>query len=176
MKKRTTKKKRTKLVCSTCREATLVRRKVDYDIGALLGLNEVQVKDMPALVCPKCKAVSIEGGLMENAALMIASKILELKDLEPIEIRYLRKLLGYKQDEFAEKLGVARITANRWENEEKTVTGPEAFAIRAHAFFCLRGRSPAIEAVASAFVEQPKVTPPGKKRISLNGSELSIAA
>ena len=58
-------------------------------------------------------------------------------ELEPIEVRFLRKLLEYTQADLAEHLGVDRATANRWEQDGGRLTGANSYALRSHVFMQL---------------------------------------
>jgi YgiT-type zinc finger domain-containing protein len=144
---------RTSIRCSSCDEGTLVRRTIDHDVGELVGMDRVMVTAVPALVCPKCGAVSMEGEVMEEIMFHLAGCILGRTELDAIDVRFLRKLVGDTQQALADRLGVVRATVNRWENSQDPVSGPDAYAIRSHVFFRLRGQHAAIEAAAPAFVE-----------------------
>lgn len=147
--------------CSVCGKGKLVHRLIEHDVGGLLGMKKVVVSELPALVCSTCGSVSMYGGVLEQISLLLAVTILSSSELDPLEVRYLRKLIGDTQDEFARRLGVARITVNRWEQGDESLKGPDAYAIRSHTFFRLRGSSPVIEAAAPAFVAN---TPRTRKR------------
>ncbi|MFI5298265.1 MAG: helix-turn-helix domain-containing protein [Polyangiales bacterium] len=115
------------------------------------------VTQMPALVCSKCGAVSVDGRVLDEIAHRVAAVVLADSELEPDSIRFLRKILGDTQEELAVRLGVTRATVNRWEKKgAEPVAGPDAYAIRSHAFFRLRDRSAAVEKVAPVFTEAPK--------------------
>lgn len=144
---------RTNIRCSSCNEATLVGRTIDHDVGELVGMHRVVVTGMPALVCPKCGAVSVAGPVMEEIIFHLAASVLARPELDAIEVRFLRKLVSDTQQELADRLGVNRATVNRWENSEAPITGPDAYAVRSHVFFRLRGHHAAIEAVAPAFTD-----------------------
>jgi YgiT-type zinc finger domain-containing protein len=162
--------------CSVCGKGKLVRRIIEHDVGDLLDMKHVVVSNLPALVCTKCGSVSMYGGILEQIALQLGALILRLPDLYPFEVRYLRKLVGDTQEELAQRLGVARITVHRWEKGEAPTTGPDAYAIRSHAFFRLRGLSQAIEAAASAFIE---TKPQARKRVQryrIEGASLQRAS
>ena len=171
-----TETKSTKIRCSKCRKGKLRLKRIDHDVGPLLDLPRVWVENMPALVCPNCSAVSIIGPVLEEIAMRVAVEILQLASLPPIEVRFLRKLLGDTQDEFALRLGVDRVTMNRWENGSDNVLGPTAYAIRSHAFFRLRARSPIVDSVAAAFTAEHLPSPPPKKKgYSIQGADLQAA-
>jgi DNA-binding XRE family transcriptional regulator len=163
--------KPTEIRCG-CGKAKLIQKLVDHDVGPFLDMKKVVVHNMPALGCPACGNVSMYGGVLDQIAILLAVAVLQLQELEPTEVRYLRKLVGDTQEEFAHRLGVVRATVNRWENGSELVKGPDAYAIRSHAFFRLRSRNPPIEAVAAAFTtKQPR--PRAKKRgYSIEGATL----
>ena len=148
----------TSLRCSACGKGKLLHRVIEHDVGPLLDMRKVVVSNLPALVCSRCGAVSMYGGVLEQISLLLAASILSLPELLPVEVRYLRKLIGDTQDELARRLGVARATVNRWERGDEPSRGPDAYAIRSHAFFRLRGANRAIEAAAPAFID-PRPSP-----------------
>jgi DNA-binding XRE family transcriptional regulator len=154
-------KKLHEIQCSVCGEGTLRRQKVTQDIGDLLGIPRVVVKGAPALVCSKCGEVTVDGAVLEQVSFMLAARILAQSELKPLEARYVRKLLGYRQEDLAENLGVTRATVNRWETGSAVISGTSAYAIRSHVFFRLRSQTPLIEAVAPAFETR---TPPGRNK------------
>jgi DNA-binding XRE family transcriptional regulator len=161
--------------CSECEDGVLAKKTIEHDVGALLGMNEVRVTNLPALVCTRCGAVAVEGGVLDKVSLALASQILRRPSLDGIEVRYLRKLLGDTQSDLAEKLGVDRVTVNRWENSPEPIDGAQAYALRSHAFLRLRDKDTNIEAIALAFTE--KLSPPEKRRkgYQLDASSLRAA-
>lgn len=148
--------------CSECEDGVLAKKTIEHDVGALLGMIEVRVTNLPALVCNRCGVVAVEGGVLDKVSFALASQILRRPALDGIEVRYLRKLLGDTQSELAEKLGVDRITVNRWENSPEPIDGAQAYALRSHSFLRLRNRDVSIEAIAPAFTDKPG--PPEKRR------------
>lgn len=164
------------LRCSDCGKANFELRRITHDLGSLLGMTEVLVENYPALVCAKCKAVSHIGEVLSEVEMILAAMILDRGTIDHLEVRYLRKLLGYTQEEFAQKLGVERITVSRWENSETAISGTQALAIRSYVFFKLRAKSKRIEALAASFLE-PKVSPKSKRGgYKLAGSEIRAVA
>ena len=117
-------KKSREIRCSVCGKGTLRQRLVTHDVGDLLGLKQVVVKNALVWVCPKCGEVTVDGAMLEQVSFAIAASIISQSVLEPIEVRYLRKLLGDRQQDLADKLGVNRATVNRWEMGSDPVTVP----------------------------------------------------
>src|ERR1700689_229879 len=104
-------------ICPSCEKGKLTVKAGKQDIGPLLGLDEVIVKNLSVPSCSACGAVLVPGDVLELASLLVAGSMLPQAELEPIEVKFLRKLLEYTQAELAEHLGVDRATANRWEQE-----------------------------------------------------------
>ncbi len=151
----------TPIRCSVCGKGKLLHRVIEHDVGDLLEMRKVVVSNLPARVCSKCGSVSLYGNILEQVAAQLAADLLRQSEIFPFEARFLRKLVGDTQEQLANRLGVARATVNRWENGEAPSRGPDAYAIRSHVFFRLRGSSKAIEAAASAFVD---AKPPARKK------------
>jgi YgiT-type zinc finger domain-containing protein len=161
--------------CSVCNEGRLVHRIIDHDVGDLLGLTQVKVNNLPALVCSHCGAVSMYGWALDEISFHIAGSVLSSPELGGIEVRFLRKLLGDTQDELAQNLGVSRATVNRWENGVDGIKGTDAYSVRAHAFFRLRGHHPAIEETAAAFIENKSRARSKTGRYQIEGASLQRA-
>jgi len=161
--------------CSECEDGVLSKKIIEHDVGALLGMNEVRVTNLPALVCNRCGAVAVDGGVLDKVSFALASQILSRPSLDGIEVRYLRKMLGDTQSDLAEKLGVDRITVNRWENSPEPIGGAQAYALRSHTFLRLRNRDSTIEEVAPAFIEKPSPPETRRKGYRLDGSSLRAA-
>jgi transcriptional regulator with XRE-family HTH domain len=83
--------------------------------------------------------------------------------------------MGDTQSDLAEKLGVDRITVNRWENSSEPIDGAQAYALRSHAFLRLRDRDTAIEAITPAFTQKPSPPEKRKKGYQLDASTLRAA-
>ena len=150
----------TEILCSACGKGHLVEKVVAHDVGPLLGMPRVKVENLPALVCSKCGAVTVSGAALDAIANLLAALILKSATLDAVEVRYLRRLVGDTQEEFAKRLEVERATVNRWENATMPISGPTAYAIRSHVFFRLRGKSAAVDAVADNFLQAHS---PGKR-------------
>ncbi len=143
----------TGILCSTCGKGHLVERVVNHDVGPLLGMPHVRVENLPALVCSKCGAVTVAGALLDSVSNLLTALILKSPALDAGEVRYLRRMVGDTQEEFAKRLDVERATVNRWENSAAPIAGPTAYAIRSHVFFRLRGKIAAVDAVTETFLQ-----------------------
>lgn len=81
------------------------------------GLKDVLLMGIPMYRCPSCKETEIEIPHIAELHLLLAFLIvLQPRSLRADEVRFLRKHLGYSQEELASKLGVSRLTITRWEN------------------------------------------------------------
>jgi hypothetical protein len=141
------------ILCSACGKGRLADKVVSHDVGPLLGMPHVKVEHLPALACAKCGAVTVGGAVLDAVSMLLAAVILRRASLEASEVRYLRRMVGDTQEEFAKRLEVDRATVNRWENSVAAITGTPAYAIRSHVFFRLRHKSAVIDAVGEAFAE-----------------------
>jgi DNA-binding transcriptional regulator YiaG len=105
-----------------------------YEAGALLGMRSVTVRNAQALVCPKCKDVTLDGALLDS---LHEHLLLDITSnghvLGGEEVRFIRKALGLSQAALADRLGVHRVSVARWESGEIPPDGPTSVAIRALA-------------------------------------------
>jgi DNA-binding XRE family transcriptional regulator/predicted RNA-binding Zn-ribbon protein involved in translation (DUF1610 family) len=147
-------------VCPNCGKGKLIVKSGKRDVGPLLGLVEVTVKNLFAPTCPACGAVLVPGDVLELLSIAIAGSMLCQAELDPIEVKFLRKLLEYTQAELAEHLGVDRATANRWEQESGRLTGANSYALRSHVFMQLRDKAgPLFSAAEKALKEHSTPRP-----------------
>lgn len=153
----------TAITCSSCGKGHLAEKMVSHDVGPLLGMPHVVVEHLPGLACSKCGAVTVPGAVLDAISMALAALILRRPSLAATEVRFLRKLVGDTQEDFAKRLEVDRATVNRWENSVAAIRGTPAYAIRSHVFFRLRGKSPAVEAAAEAFVQAGSAEKRGKR-------------
>lgn len=149
----------TKIECSECEGGVLRPKTVEHDVGPLIGMNEVRVTNLSALVCSRCGAVSVEGQVIEMVSLLLADVVLQQTAIGRAEVRFLRKLLGDTQSELATKLGVDRATVNRWENADEPLTGPGSYALRSHALLRLQERGARLLG-GEAALRKPEPKPP----------------
>ena len=80
------------------------------------GLKNVVLVNIPIYRCPSCKETEVEIPCLEELHLLLGF-LLVLKPvrLNGAEVRYLRKHLGYTEEDLASFLGVTRMTIHRWE-------------------------------------------------------------
>jgi DNA-binding XRE family transcriptional regulator len=105
--------------------------------------------------------------------------MLSQAELEPIEVRFLRKLLEYTQADLAEHLGVDRATANRWEQEGGRLTGANSYALRSHVFMQLRDKAGALFAAAEKALKEhsaPRPTVPAYRTLDVERLRLVRSA
>ncbi len=80
------------------------------------GLKNVYLMDIPMYKCASCGETEIEIPAMEELHLLLGLIVVyQPKGLNPEDTKYLRKHMGYSQEELASKLGVTRATVARWE-------------------------------------------------------------
>ena len=147
-------------ICPSCGKGKLAIRAGKRDIGPLLGLVEVTVKNLSAPSCMACGAVLVPGDVLELISLSIAGSMLSQAELDPIEVKFLRKLLEYTQSELAAHLGVDRATANRWEQEGGRLTGANSYALRSHVFMQLGEKAGPLFAAAEKALKEHSVPRP----------------
>jgi YgiT-type zinc finger domain-containing protein len=81
------------------------------------GLKNVMLMDVPMYKCASCGETEVEIPAMEELHCLIGLFVLyQPNRLGSAEVRYLRKHMGYSQDELASYIGVARGTITRWES------------------------------------------------------------
>jgi YgiT-type zinc finger domain-containing protein len=157
-------------ICPSCGQGKLTFKAGKRDLGPLLGLKEVMVENLSAPSCPACGAVLVPGEVLELVSLAVAGSMLSQAELEPIEVRFLRKLLEYTQADLAEHLGVDRATANRWEQERGRLTGANSYALRSHVFMQLRDKAGPLFATAEKALKEhsdPRPKVPAYRRLDV---------
>jgi YgiT-type zinc finger domain-containing protein len=161
--------------CGKCESGKLATKEISYDLGPALGMKSVRVENLPALVCSSCGEVTVTGPVVEGVSLALAVLILQRVELDQIEVRFLRKLLGDTQEEFAKKLCVERVTVNRWENAKEPIAGITAKAIQLHACVRLCPRSSTFEKLKEALTAMAPRRAPKPRSYRLDGSNLPYA-
>jgi len=109
--------------CPIC-GSSKVRKMDEVYHYAECGLDYVYLKGIPHLYCQKCEDEVVEIP-REDELLAKLGEFLVTHPvrLGPQEIRYLRKLVGWSQEELGRKLDIGRVTINRWENEAQAGPG-----------------------------------------------------
>jgi putative transcriptional regulator len=126
---------RAQLVCGHCMEknamtclecgSTMRTRRERVPFDKPIGLPGVQL-DTFVLRCPKCHAFKVILPNIEGLHQVIARAVVAKKArLAGVEIRFLRKVLGWSGADFAEHMGTTVETVSRWENGS-TPIGPQA--------------------------------------------------
>jgi len=117
--------------CPQCGEAEMKKKVIDHYHFLESGLDNVFLLKPEIAVCPRCGE--------EILMLPEPSKLLECLGkaiimapgaLSAREIKFIRKNLFLKGNEFADLLGVNRGTVSRWENDEKSPEPPTDRLIR----------------------------------------------
>ena len=83
---------------------------------------------MPALRCPKCKEVYLDGPALVRFELEVAWELARLGTRSGEAVRFMRKAIGLTARALAALLGVAPETVSRWETGQRTVDTP-TFAV-----------------------------------------------
>lgn len=95
------------------------RREVPYDVGLPYP---ILLEGVPVIPCSSCDEEEVEIRDVEALHRLIAHIVLaERRNREggafvPEEVRFLRKLLGWSNLDFAERMGVRPETSSRWQS------------------------------------------------------------
>lgn len=103
--------------CSDCNEGSMAEVKIEnYDVSSVVGLDTVMLDQARVLKCERCGHVMFPGDVIDAITHELAKLIIRKEDgLRPVEVRFLRELMGMTQAELGDRLGVSRATVNRWE-------------------------------------------------------------
>ena len=109
-------------------EMTSQREDVEYGDA---GIPNVTLLGIIVDRCSQCGASEIVIPRIEELHRTIAfAVVLHRERLSGIEVKFLRKCLGYSARDFAETIGVTPETVSRWENNKETVSVPIDHLIR----------------------------------------------
>lgn len=88
------------------------------------GLDNVMLADIKIRRCPDCGDVCVSIPGMEELHQEIACAVArKAGHLNPAEVRFIRKYLGFSGADFAKRMGVTPETVSRWESGAKPL-GP----------------------------------------------------
>jgi DNA-binding transcriptional regulator YiaG len=153
--------------CTKCREGKLERRVVpSHEIGDLLGLPVILVK-APLLQCPKCGAVHVPGAILDNLIPALAAKVVGVADLTANETRFLRKVIGFTQNELAERMELSRATVARWETDDSLLGGANSLALRALAAMHIMQDKPSLASQLPPLFNAPEAPSPAPRKYQL---------
>ena len=97
-------------------ERNAVRR---YEIG---GVPHIELHGVEVSRCSSCGKETIAIPRLAQLHRVIAHRFVAQKRmLAPVEIRFLRKHVGFSGVEFAQRMGVTRETVSRWESGAQVV-------------------------------------------------------
>ena len=103
----------------------------EFEAGALFGLKRVCLRHVSALVCDRCESLMLPGSVLEYVQETLATWIAQhVEDLNPASFRFLRKHFAMTQSDVADRLGVTRLTVNRWESGVIPIGRAESIAMR----------------------------------------------
>lgn len=107
-------------------ERNAVRR---YEIG---GLPHVELHGVEVTTCKGCGRETITIPRIGQLHRVLAQTLVtQQRMLAPVEIRFLRKHSGLSTADFAQRMGVARETASRWETGAKPMSAVADRLLRA---------------------------------------------
>ncbi len=106
--------------CVVCGTAMKTRREnFKYDA---CGLPYVTLAGVDVSRCPKCGEFEVAIPRIEELHRVIATAVARRRGrLEPVEVRYLRKWLGWSGTDFAAHMGVSAETVSRWEGGSQRI-------------------------------------------------------
>jgi putative zinc finger/helix-turn-helix YgiT family protein len=102
--------------CYKCKGTSFEEREETWPVA--LGGHEVAHK-VRVNVCTSCGEWTLSADALEHLELQTASKVLGEHALTGAVLRDIRKVLGLKQTELGEELGIATETISRWEGDKR---------------------------------------------------------
>lgn len=117
--------------CPNCRATEMVRTDHDNYHYTESGLDNVFVDGVTTFDCPSCGERVTRFFAMEKLHEAIARAIVARPGrLAPMEIRFLRKHLGYSNQDFARRMGVTPETSSRWASGDLGMNGSAEVLLR----------------------------------------------
>ena len=86
------------------------------------GMDNVMLLDIPLYICNCGEKMPAIPRILNLHSLIAEEIIKNPKPLTGNEIRFLRKEMGLKANDFAAKLGVNKVTVSRWENDAELIS------------------------------------------------------
>ena len=115
--------------CHECGAPVEILRK-DYPYVES-GLPNIILRDLEIRRCKQCANEDIVIPRLEQLHRLIARELLAKKNrLAPPEVRFLRKHLGWSQEDFARTFGVRPETVSRWETGAERMSPPAERLLR----------------------------------------------
>lgn len=106
--------------CSECGQAGMVEKIIKRYHYTECGLPNIYLRNIQAYACVSCGSEDIVIpnilGLHQAIATDLAHKTERLRG---VEIRFMRKYLGYSGKDFADVISVTPETVSRWENQSR---------------------------------------------------------
>jgi len=116
------------IVCPNCQKKR--RTKVGEYHYKECGLRDVRLGGVELFKCPCGEKFAIIPCVPELHGLLAQNLLRQKSQLSGREIRFLRKNMGLKSKDFAEYIGVNKVTVSRWERDEEHPTQPTDRLIR----------------------------------------------
>jgi putative zinc finger/helix-turn-helix YgiT family protein len=87
-----------------------------------LGLPNVVLKNVPVRYCKKCDEREVVFPQITRLHRLLAKALIMKKSrLAGLEVRFLRKYLGWSSSDLAHRIGVQPETISRWENNHEPI-------------------------------------------------------
>ncbi|WP_428261338.1 type II TA system antitoxin MqsA family protein [Haliangium sp.] len=161
------------LMCGADMKTTI--EDVEYDEVGLPGVTLVGIE---VSRCPACgeveKAIPMLEGLHRALAMTIITKPGRLSG---VEIKFLRKFLGFSGEDFAEVTGADPSTVSRWENDKQPMNAQADRLLRMMVMYGDRVQTYSLKMLAEVGKEQsPSTTRYKARRAESSGWHADIAA
>jgi putative zinc finger/helix-turn-helix YgiT family protein len=116
--------------CDNCGKGAMKVTRENYQYKES-GLPNVVLVGVEVRRCPECGTTELALPRVAELHRVIASMVIHKPArLSGLEVRYLRKFLGWSGADFAEHMGVAPGTVSNWENDRDTIGTASDRALR----------------------------------------------